>query len=116
MNELKVVGNNIAYLRGALGLSQQQLADYLGVNRVEISYFENGQRSVPNTKLIKLADLAGINVGDLWEEQFSQNELVVKFAFRSDGFELDDLQIVADFQRIARTYLRFKLLSEQKEI
>ncbi|GAB3550945.1 helix-turn-helix domain-containing protein [Spirosoma fluminis] len=116
MDKLKVVGTNIAYLRDALGLSQQQLAEYLGVNRVEISYFENGQRPVPNSKLIKLADLAGINAEDLLDTRFNQQTLKVKFAFRSDGFEPSDLQTIAEFQRIARTYLRFKLLSGQKEV
>jgi transcriptional regulator with XRE-family HTH domain len=115
MDALKVVGTNIAYLRDALGLSQQQVAEYLGVNRVEISYFENGQRPIPNSKITKLADLAGINSVELRSEQFSRKPLEVNFAFRSDGFELNDLQTISEFQRIARTYLRFKRLKDQKD-
>lgn len=110
MDALKVIGTNIAHLRNALGLSQQQLADYLEVNRVEVSYFETGQRAVSNAKLTKLADLAGVEATDLRSETFSQKRLEVKFAFRSDGFELSDLQTIAEFQRIARTYIRYKLL------
>jgi transcriptional regulator with XRE-family HTH domain len=116
MDAHKVIGTNIAYLRDALGLSQQQLAEYLGVNRVELSYFENGQRVVPFAKLTKLAELAGLTAAELQNEQFSFRPLEVQFAFRSDGFEFSDLQTIADFQRIAKTYLRFKRLTNGEKI
>lgn len=116
MDLLKVIGANIAHLRDALGLSQQQLAEYLHVNRVEISYFETGQRLISNSKLLKLADLAGIDPTDLCEEAFARKPVEVQFAFRSDGIEVDDLMTIADFQRIARTYLRFKRMNTQKEL
>ncbi|WP_165796076.1 helix-turn-helix domain-containing protein [Siphonobacter curvatus] len=109
---LKVLGNNIAYLRGVTGLSQQDLSSYLKINRVELSYYENGQRSIPMTKLRMLADLVGIEPMSLYDESFAKRPLQTAFAFRSNGFEVSDLETIADFQRIARNYLRFKRLSE----
>ena len=34
------LGKNIKVFRSEMGLSQQQIADYLGINRVEVSYYE----------------------------------------------------------------------------
>lgn len=116
MDLLKVIGANMAHLRDALGLSQQQLAEYLNVNRVEISYFETGQRLISNSKLLKLSDLAGIDPADLRKESFAKKPVEVQFAFRSDGIDVQDLMVIADFQRIARTYLRFKRMNTQEEL
>lgn len=111
METLKVLGNNIAHLRNAIGLSQQDLSNYLKINRVELSYFENGQRSMPLTKLRMLADLVGIEPMNLYDEAFAQRPLQTAFAFRSDGFNISDLETIADFQRVARNYIRFKRLA-----
>lgn len=110
---MTAIGANLAYLRDKLGLSQQQLADYLGVNRVEVSYFENDQRQVPDSKLIKLAELSGLTVDELYDPDFMGKKLDIQFIFRPDGFAVSDLDTIAEFQRIARTYLRFKRLSNQ---
>lgn len=113
METLKVLGNNIAYLRGVIGLSQQELSNYLKINRVELSYFENGQRSIPMTKLRMLADLVGIEPMSLYDESFAQRPIQTAFAFRSDGFNISDLETIADFQRVARNYIRFKRLADR---
>lgn len=112
MEMLKVIGSNIAYLRGLIRLSQQELSDYLKINRVELSYFENGQRSIPMTKLRMLADLVGIEPMSLYDESFTQHPIQTAFAFRSGGFNISDLETIADFQRVARNYIRFKRLAE----
>ena len=111
METLKVLGNNIAYLRGAIGLSQQDLSNYLKINRVELSYFENGQRSIPMIKLRMLADLVGIEPMSLYDEAFAQHPIQTAFAFRSAGFNINDLETIADFQRVARNYIRFRRLA-----
>ncbi|WP_243093240.1 helix-turn-helix transcriptional regulator [Pseudoflavonifractor sp. AF19-9AC] len=55
-------------LRTQLGLSQEDLAEKLGVSRQSVSKWETGQ-SVPDLdKLIKLADLFGISVDELVRE------------------------------------------------
>lgn len=45
-NNIKL-GKNLKLFREKLGLSQQQLADYLEINREEVSYYENAQRNMP---------------------------------------------------------------------
>lgn len=49
--------NNIRQIRRQLGLSQQELADQLGMGQANISHYEHGQEVPPNVakKLIVLA-------------------------------------------------------------
>lgn len=62
------LSEKILSLRTQLGLSQEDLAEKLGVSRQSVSKWETGQ-SVPDLdKLIKLADLFGISVDELVRE------------------------------------------------
>lgn len=63
------LSEKILSLRTQLGLSQEDLAEKLGVSRQSVSKWETGQ-SVPDLdKLIKLADLFGISVDELVREE-----------------------------------------------
>lgn len=44
-------------LREDCDLSQQQVADYLGMKQPQYSRYERGQRDIPTDVLIRLADL-----------------------------------------------------------
>lgn len=59
------VSEKIYTLRTRLGLSQEELAEKLGVSRQSVSKWETGQ-SVPDLeKIIKLSDLFGVSVDEL---------------------------------------------------
>jgi len=45
------------FIREQLGLSQQQLADYLGISRALLSLVEANQRSLPTNASIKETQL-----------------------------------------------------------
>lgn len=63
------VSEKIYTLRTQLGLSQEELAEKLGVSRQSVSKWETGQ-SVPDLeKIIKLADLFGVSVDELVREE-----------------------------------------------
>lgn len=49
--------NSIKKLREALGLTQQQLADYLSVTRSELSMAEINHRQLPGPAMLKMAAL-----------------------------------------------------------
>ena len=51
------IGNSIRSLRKAVGMSQERLAELLGVSRPTISQIENGDRKVSAEELKKLADI-----------------------------------------------------------
>lgn len=98
-------GNNLKLFREKLGLSQQQLADYLEINREEVSYYENAQRAMPLHLIQKSAELFGIDEYDLEESDVSELELNLSFAFRAEQLDKTDLESIAKFKTIARNYL-----------
>lgn len=50
-----VLGERLAGVRHALGLTEQQAADAIGVSRSEIAAIENGERRPRAKELVKLA-------------------------------------------------------------
>ncbi len=59
------IGHRIKELREQLGISQQRLADLLGVLRPTISQIENGERRVSVDELIKLSEIFNLSVESL---------------------------------------------------
>lgn len=49
------VGERIKYIRTKQGLSQEQLGDEINRNRVEVAYFENGNRNIDSQTLKAIA-------------------------------------------------------------
>jgi transcriptional regulator with XRE-family HTH domain len=75
------LGLRIARWRDLGGMTQQQLADAIGVTREYISMIENGRRPVTKRSLlISLAEALGVSVGDLTAqpgEPQSKQELII---------------------------------------
>lgn len=68
------LAERIFALRTQRGLSQEELAEQLGVSRQSVSKWETGQ-SVPDLdKLIKLADLFGVTLDELARDTPEQGE------------------------------------------
>ena len=58
----KKIGQRIKKLREEIGMSQQGLADILGILRPTISQMENGERKVTAEELIKLSQILNTSV------------------------------------------------------
>ena len=56
---------NISDLRKAAGLTQQQLADKMGVNRSTVAMWETGVNAPKTKMLLALAEVLGCSVEDL---------------------------------------------------
>jgi transcriptional regulator with XRE-family HTH domain len=112
MDHDKYIGSNILNFRKIQGLSQQQLADYLDVTRELISLIETGNRDISMSNLNKLADLFGIELEELLEEDQVIKEANVAFAFRSDNNSAD-LSNVAAFRRIVLNYIKMEKLKDE---
>lgn len=56
----KEIGLRISKAREKSGMSQNELADKLGVNRVTLTYWENGTRDIKTTDIVRLADELGV--------------------------------------------------------
>lgn len=112
MESVQIIGKNINYFREILGFSQNELANYLGVKRELISYYENGRRNVPVTVLNKLADIFGVELSELLEEDMKISNANLAFAFRSEDLQPSDLENIASFKRVVLNYLKMKRLQE----
>ena len=100
------IGENLKMWREKLGYSQEKIAEYLGISRENISYFENGDREIPIKHLEKLANLFGIEPIVLMEENPSVSHAEMALAFRNgDDLSAEALNNIAQFKKIVRNYL-----------
>jgi len=108
----KTIGNNIRSYREINGFTQDTVANFLGVKREMISYYENGAREIPLDVLNRLSDLYGVDLADFFEvdEKFAKEN--VACAFRTDGFENEDLETIAQFKAVVKNYCKMNNLLE----
>lgn len=57
-------------LRNRAHMTQQELADKIGINRVALCHYELGRRRVPVSMLPQIRDALGCT----WEELFGETE------------------------------------------
>lgn len=80
-NEL---GRRIRRIRENRGLTQQDLADMLGIPRPAVAQLEAGNRSLDSVELMKLSKELGFDPKDLFAEVFNEAQDSVTVLFRSD--------------------------------
>lgn len=108
-----IIGSNLQAFRQKIGLTQDQIADFLEVDRSLIAKYENGTNEVTYIHLKKFSHLFNIEVEDLLEEDSARREANIAFAFRSNGLESTDLKSIAEFQRVVKNYLEMETLSNE---
>lgn len=72
------LNNNVKYLRSNNNISQQSLADKIGVDRSTISRIENGEIETTIDNAIKLADVLNVSLTDLVSKdlRFDNGEII----------------------------------------
>lgn len=63
MNEL--LGSRIKSLRSAKNLTQEQMADQIGISRQKYARIENGTNNITLEILSKIANILDVTVGDI---------------------------------------------------
>lgn len=106
----ELIGSNIAKIRKAQGLTQDDIASHLGLSRIQISYYERGGRNISATDLNKLSELFGIELSELLEEDLHLQNLNLAFAFRSDNSE-SDFEQIASFKKVVMNYLKMERIN-----
>lgn len=76
---------NIAHYRKLRGLSQEQLAQMVGVKQPHISRIEKGDDGPPLRLFKDLAEALGVSLADLFSEKMDQASLILVDAFRAAG-------------------------------
>ena len=82
---------NLRNLRKRKGLSQQELADKVGVVRQTISKWENGDSTPDSVSLIKIANVLQIPPDDILDENVSKKDNM-KCLDSTDNFETTKAQ------------------------
>lgn len=81
MNEMtkeelsKYIGKQIKFYREKQGLSQIDLAEKLGIDRVSVTRYESGARRVNQDMLFKLSDILHISIDELFPETVSESNV-----------------------------------------
>ena len=107
------IGGNIRNFREKLGLTQEDVGNFLGIQREVVSYYENGKRTIPVKQLNQLADLFGISLAALLETDAAAKASNTAFAFRSSKLSGKDLEHIAAFRKLVKNYLLMEQLQNQ---
>ena len=108
-----ILGSRLQQARKARRLTQQEVADTLGVARTTIVAMEKGERRVQPAELIRLADLYGRQVHDLIRQRPTQQDFSAVFralATRDESEATERDAYVIEFQRLCEDYLELEEL------
>lgn len=105
-----VIGTNLEKLRLANRLTQEQVADYLGIKRSAYANYEAGMREPSLDILEKAASLFGCELSLLFEEDSNVVDKMLVAAFRVDNLSKEDMKEIADFKNVVINYLKMERL------
>lgn len=91
------IGANIKEMRQGRGLSQTQVANYLGIDQTTLSKIENGTRTIGVVMLEKLAALYYCSLDQLLSETPKSPNAI---AFRTKSLDGTELESLAEIGRI----------------
>ncbi len=112
----KKIGQKLQEARKKAGLTQEQVADFLGINKILISYYENGTREISIATLQSLANLYGYTLNYFLSDD-ETNEPAVSFSFRADELEKEDLEVIAMANEFLINLEEMKqMLAQEKEV
>lgn len=95
----RTMNTRLKALRKESRITQEQLAQFLGVDQSMITKLENGSRSFNVTMIDKICSLFGCTEEYLLGE--CEDYIPLNFAFRSNGIEAEDLESIAAVNKIA---------------
>lgn len=107
------IGQNLKRIREYNNFSQEQVSEYLGINRSTYSNYELGDREAPLELLEKAALLYGCDLSLFFEEDITLAQELLLCSFRVDSIASADLAVIADFKDIVNSYVKInRLLNE----
>lgn len=128
---MSVISNKLRLLRHLSGMTQQEVANAVGITRVAYTFYENGKRTPPPDVLISVANLYKTTVDDLVGNTRKDNDAAfnshadfdnylnqVKIIYQGAAMKLTDEDRELLRQSFGATYkaiLQAKKLRKQKE-
>ena len=95
------IGRRLSHARRHAGFTQRQVAEYLGINREQLSYVETGRRPVDLPTMQRLADLYGFALSYFVASELEPSREAAVAAFRSDSIAPEDLEVIRWVKRFA---------------
>ena len=93
-------GEKLKKLREKNKYTQQQVADYLGLDQSYVAKIESNERPIPLSKLQSLLSLYGCTMMDL-SEGANNSSLPIVLAYRADHVGVEDLHSIAKIKKLA---------------
>lgn len=104
----RFIGNKIAMKRVAMNISQEELAERVGISRVSIVRIENGNQ-IPRTKTAtRICEALGMTPDDLYQDYLSE-QIIPNVRMRSliDGVEKLSIKKQEQFYKMAEVILQW---------
>lgn len=89
---------NLKYLRESCGISQQKLADAVGISQQSINKYENHQTQPDILTLIQIADFFHTSVDYLLGHSDAQSELEGVPSFRLNA---DEIRLINQYRQLS---------------
>lgn len=105
---VETIGKNIKKLREEMGLNQENIASFLGVDQSMVSKVEKGERTLSVDMIEKLACLFGVSITDMEKEII--NKTTYKIAFRANELSVEDIEVISRINKIA---INLSFMTEQ---
>lgn len=105
-----IVARNLKLLRENSQFTQGQVAAFLGIGRSAYSNYESGMRNMPLDVMESVANLFGVDLALLFEENQESLKSMLLCAFRAEELDKEDMKQIAEFKSIAMNYLRMNKL------
>jgi transcriptional regulator with XRE-family HTH domain len=102
----QIIGNNLRLLREKYNYTQEDIANYLSIERGAYANYDCGNREMPYDLMLKLCKLYGLPLSALFEEDAEKLEEDLICCFRTDSLTDGDRKEIAWFKNIVRNYLK----------
>ena len=113
ITESTMLNRNLKLLRSSMGMTQDEVASFLGIGRSAYSNYEDGRREPPLDVLEKFTNLVGCDLATLYEEDEELVKSQLICSFRTEGLTNTDLEEIASFKKLVLSYLKMeRLLNE----
>jgi transcriptional regulator with XRE-family HTH domain len=88
------VGKRLKEVRERLGLTQKQVSGYLGINQVQLSYYETSKREIGLGDLEKLSRLYGYTVDHFVNGDADGSADMISVAFKAGEVNDADMKLI----------------------
>lgn len=106
----KYIGQRIKTARVNLGLSQDNLAQQLGVHRPTISQIESGKRAIDTTELVALSHILKQPLSFFVEtdQDAEEQDNPINILYRAEDISENEKPVIDDFLKICKDYIELE--------